>query len=798
MKTAPHPVTCEAAGPDDFQKSPRGASAEACSEKNQNCPILKMFEREDWTLFRTVEGLGQKAGVAANLLRRLCLKELADNALDNNAATRVGQFGKDGRFFVEDDGPGLDGTPEHIAELFSIKRPMRSSKLLRKPQRGALGSGLRVVAGIVLASEGTLVVITRNRRIKLRPKADGSTAVVGVTEVAHPLGTRVEIGFGSALPDDPDALHWAKGAITLAGGNNYSGATSAWWYDAAQFHELILACGAQPVRSLVAQLDGCSGGKAGDIVAAAHLGRTACGNVSRAQATELLDLVRSHSRPVTADRLGAIGRHAFGDGQYVMKHGDAVIGGSRIPFVVEVWAGKKEKSNDVDVVWFCVNRTPITGAVEAYRDGDKDICLHGSGLGHYCSSAPKKGGFNIVVHVTTPYCPIMSDGKVPDLGPFVKPIMDAVGAATRKAQRAAPKDSKVTQNSVILDNLDDVVADVSGPAQHRFSVRQILYKMRPLVKEATGEDLQLGNFTAIVTDYEAEHGEIPRMYREPRGSIYHPHRKETIPLSTLTVERYERPPWCYNKLVYNEKEGFNEALKENGWFERNDCAPCSSKGFTTRAIKDLVDKLAEHDEPVTVFCVHDADAAGPMIYQTFQEATRARSARKIKIINLGLEPCEAVATGLEVETIPKPEKRRAIADYVLKRDAEFPNEAPGDTSWEEWLQTHRIELNAFTTPQFIEWLSAKIAPYVGKLIPPEAVIAAELEQALEATMRAKLTERILREAGLDEQVAEALSKMKRPSGTALVDGIKNLFERKPEREWRNHVQAEVAKRTKKI
>jgi hypothetical protein len=249
MKTAPHPVTCEAAGPDDFQKSPRGASTEACSEKNQNCPILKMFEREDWTLFRTVEGLGQKAGVAANLLRRLCLKELADNALDNNAATRVGQFGKDGRFFVEDDGPGLDGTPEHIAELFSIKRPMRSSKLLRKPQRGALGNGLRVVAGIVLASEGTLVVITRNRRIKLRPKADGSTAVVGVTEVAHPLGTRVKIGFGSALPDDPDALHWAKGAITLAGGNNYSCATSAWWYDAAQFHELILACGAQPRRA---------------------------------------------------------------------------------------------------------------------------------------------------------------------------------------------------------------------------------------------------------------------------------------------------------------------------------------------------------------------------------------------------------------------------------------------------------------------------------------------------------------------------------------------------------------------
>jgi hypothetical protein len=60
----------------------------------------------------------------------------------------------------------------------------------------------------------------------------------------------------------------------------------------------------------------------------------------------------------------------------------------------------------------------------------------------------------------------------------------------------------------------------------------------------------------------------------------------------------------------------------------------------------LVDELAEHDEPVTVFCAHDADGAGGLIYQTFQEATKARGARKIKIVNLGLEPWEAIEMGL--------------------------------------------------------------------------------------------------------------------------------------------------------
>ena len=103
----------------------------------------------------------------------------------------------------------------------------------------------------------------------------------------------------------------------------------------------------------------------------------------------------------------------------------------------------------------------------------------------------------------------------------------------------------------------------------------------------------------------------------------------------------------------------------------------SSKGFTTRAARDLVDKLAEHEEPVTVFTVHDADAAGTMIYQTFQEATNARGARKIKIINLGLEPWEAVEAGFDIETVPQGDKRKAVADYVLKRDEEFPNRVSG-------------------------------------------------------------------------------------------------------------------------
>src|SRR5262249_27140075 len=96
----------------DFQKS---AADLARSRAPQN---LK-FEREDWALFRTVEGLQQKAGVERGKLRRLALKELADNALDEGVQVRIGELPDDG-YFVENDGGGITGTPTELARLFSI------------------------------------------------------------------------------------------------------------------------------------------------------------------------------------------------------------------------------------------------------------------------------------------------------------------------------------------------------------------------------------------------------------------------------------------------------------------------------------------------------------------------------------------------------------------------------------------------------------------------------------------------------------------------------------------------------
>ena len=126
---------------------------------------MTMFIRDDWTLFRNLTTLGQRAGVSQDAIAAVVFKELVDNALDEAGQCGYG-LTKDGKgFYVQDDGKGLPGTDEEIAALFSIARPLTSSKLIRLPARGALGNGLRVVVGAVLASGGTLTVKTNGRTV---------------------------------------------------------------------------------------------------------------------------------------------------------------------------------------------------------------------------------------------------------------------------------------------------------------------------------------------------------------------------------------------------------------------------------------------------------------------------------------------------------------------------------------------------------------------------------------------------------------------------------------------------------
>jgi hypothetical protein len=426
------------------------------------------FERADWMLFRTLEGLQQKAGASLERIIRLVLKELADNALDTGAAVRVGVI-EGGGYFVENDGEGLD--LDEVAAMFSVSRPLSSTKMLRLPTRGALGNGLRVATGAVLASDGTLAVETRGIRLTLKPRWDDGTTNIAKRSASKRLtGTRIEINFGPSLPADAYALFWANEAIQMAkGGPSYAGQSSPHWYDPSSFRELLSASGDAPVRQLVASLDGCAGGRAGEIVVAAGLGRKTCRQVDAAEAKNLLQVARTATKPVNPKRLGAIGQTCF-PGAYAITHGEITLGNvgllATIPFAVEAWALLSDDDKSAAVV--SVNRTPVAAQFSLQRD-KSELNLFGCGLAN--TVAKTQSAIILRLNITTPYMPITSDGKEPHLELFLAAIQDAVSKAVRKVRR--PGAGAVSQKDVVSEHLPEVIDAVAGPDRYRFNSRQL-------------------------------------------------------------------------------------------------------------------------------------------------------------------------------------------------------------------------------------------------------------------------------------------------------------------------------------
>lgn len=796
------------------------------------------FERPDWVLFRSADTLAQKAGVSKYHLRQLVLKELVDNALDAvddagaGGAVKIGyvqdEEGCDDpdAFFVEDDGPGIGGTPEAIARMFSISRPLASSKLLRRPTRGALGNGLRVAMGTVAASNGWLTVWTRNKRLRLHPQHDGSTSVEA-TDVDFPTGTRIEIGFGRDIPRSSyNAMSWARQAIRMACGPVYKGTSSPWWYDGVSFFELLQAAGTRKVRDLVANLDGCSGARAGTI-AAAYKNR-ACNSMSRADAVALLKVAREKAKQVAPERLGSVGPEWLGDGaSYVVKRGTFQTGRdpqASVPFVVEAWVtGSLEGYSKAE---FYINRTPITGDVAASSHDDW-LSLNGCGL-RDCVAIRKGCRYRVIVNIITPCCPVTTDGKEPDLRPFVGPvkvkdnygdtyvkedslIRQAIEDAARKeipkliaaakAAKAAKDDDddddededeetperRRSQKAIILANLQPALVKATDHGTKTALLRNLYYAVRPYVSEELGIELKYKNFCLIIADYEAEHGDIPGLYRDPRGTLYHPHTSQTIPLGTKAIQEYKRPAWTFNKILYIEKEGLAEVLKDSGWPERYDCALVSSKGFTTRAVKDLLDLLGDDGEPIKMFCVHDADASGTLIFQTLQEATKTRPRRNVEIINLGLEPWEGLELKLPTERVirKKTKDEVPVADYV--NDHPVPMNL-GYETWAEWLKHKRIELDAMVVldERFEGWLTRKMMAHglTEKVIPPDDILRSQTSADVARHVRDKIEAQASIEARVEERIAARLAQITIPPGSYLSGCTRTWLGDNEQSPWR--------------
>jgi DNA topoisomerase VI subunit B len=531
----------------------------------------------------------------------------------------------------------------------------------------------------------------------------------------------------------------------------------------------------------------------------------------------LLAAMQKAARPIKPDALGALGKDTlartfaeFGADLSTFRYKMVKSPRGSLPWVIETAFACRPGHRRILVSG--VNWSPTL------RSGDDPFNL-GYQLG--ASRCGYDEPIVILVHLICPRPEFIDRGKrsLARTSPGFDAMRDAVASITadwEKQRRAEERNQARAQKRIeqmrvenrapeaslkelVLKHLPVVVHKISEGGRLSFTQRDVFYGVRPLVQAEHEKSLSYSYFTSLITDYENEFGEIAGMQREARGSIYHPHLRQEIPLCTETVAKYHRPFWTFNKMVYIEKAGTQQNLIETGWPEEFDCAIASVAGFTTRAIKDLVDLLAQSTEPVTVFCVHDADAAGTMIWHTLQNETKARGARKIEVVNLGIEPWEGVEMGLEIEEAEPIERRRSVAPYVDDHDQEWRawlNDRNCD-SWSEWLQRYRIELNAMAPAQRIAWITEKIEKHPPrKVVPPHQVLHEKRQSAAREVIIEELTER----ARIEERTDEIMTMVEWPPPERASEVTRRYLDRKRHRRasWTRPMKESGARAARRI
>jgi hypothetical protein len=460
-------------------------------------PAAAVVRREDWQDFLDPEGLRRKAGHSDLIL--VAIKELADNAADVGRATVERVNGTTVR--ISDDGPGLDS--DDVPHLFDLRRPLTTSKIRRRANRGALGNGLRVVAGVVAIGGGVISVTSRGIRSTIRIDAHGVSAVEREAAPAG-TGTVIELDFGSPGPD------WAIAFAKPIEGRAYPGrATHPDWINCDAMLTICRSASSMTVAEVAQQFAVREGTFAGD-------GRL-LGSLDRPAAAALVTELRAQAVKVPA--LTPIGSEAMLPGfAYAKASGQVMIGGAVLPAIVEVWSCAERaeaKEAVVEVAPVIINRTRALANTEGYWASRRVRLSFG---GPWMDAARvAAASWEVTVAVSCPYVSIRSDGKAPELAPFEPLIATAVGKSlsASRGRLGRGRAGWPTVREAAFAVMEDAYRQASGGGRYPANARQIMYAARP----ASGRSAWLPQRTRPTARLTPRAGSRPMRWKSrlPRG-----------------------------------------------------------------------------------------------------------------------------------------------------------------------------------------------------------------------------------------------------------------------------------------
>ncbi len=310
---------------------------------------------------------------------------------------------------------------------------------------------------------------------------------------------------------------------------------------------------------------------------------------------------------------------------------------------------------------------------------------------------------------------------------------------------------RITIKEVAFGIMEDAYNKASSNGKYYANARQIFYAARPeILKRIDKDRLDSQYFTQnLLKDYIEAFSPNWKIAWDARGHFREPHTNTAIGIGGIQVEEYihgwhkdssfistETPgikikidtkgPFCrFNSVLFIEKEGFDEILKDVKIDKKYDIAIMSTKGIPVKACCDLLCSL---ESMVNIYVLHDFDKSGFTILKTLREGTRL--AQGVNVIDMGLR-LEDIQ---DLPREPVTERGTENEDYLrncgaTEEEIAILVQSEGDY-YSRQCYGERVELNAMMSEQLIEWLEGKLKKHgVQKTIPEESILREAYKRA---------------------------------------------------------------------
>lgn len=257
------------------------------------------------------------------------------------------------------------------------------------------------------------------------------------------------------------------------------------------------------------------------------------------------------------------------------------------------------------------------------------------------------------------------------------------------------------------------------------TIRQIFYVAREIINRTCGIELNQSDYNSIFTQQIAtrfieQYPELEsKILFERRGYFYNPFTGCELPLGTEDVTAYMQKVISnriyinsninysipdelqFNHCLFIEKQGFNIILKESGLLDELNLAVMSTQGFSTRAAKKLMRHLIT--KGIKLYLLHDCDVAGYLIADKIMGGSDTfKEGLEVERIGLTLSDVDRLSKRDYAEEVEYKRGYQKALDILTQEECSFlvTNRRQG--------KYRRVELNALTTPEFIQLIEDKI------------------------------------------------------------------------------------------